>query len=89
MTQRSTGSVTYISWSINFALYHCYRLKLFLYIKTWRRPGVFVPLWALALVTLELPTLIAEKIIFDLLGMLDSGERMLLFGQLVTNRTKH
>ena len=44
------GSVTYISWSIDFALYHCYRLKLFLYIKTWRWPGVFVPLWALALV---------------------------------------
>ena len=26
------------------------RLKLFLYIKKWHRPGVFVPLWALALV---------------------------------------
>ena len=35
------GSVTYISWSIDFALYHCHRLKLFfiLYIKKWRRPG--------------------------------------------------
>ena len=27
------------------------RLKLFLYIKKWHRPGVFVPLWALALVS--------------------------------------
>ena len=42
------GSVTYISWSIEFALYHCHRLKLFLYIKKWRRPGVFVSLRALA-----------------------------------------
>ena len=25
-------------------------IKLFLYIKTWHRPGVFVPLWALALI---------------------------------------
>ena len=28
------------------------RLKLYLYIKKWHRPGVFVPLWALALVIL-------------------------------------
>ena len=35
------------------------------------------------LFTLELSALIAEKTIFDLLGMLDSGERLLLFGQLV------
>ena len=41
--------MTYISWSIDFALYHCHRRKLFLYIKKWRRPGVFVSLWALAL----------------------------------------
>ena len=27
------------------------RLKLFLYSKKWHRPGVFVPLWALALVS--------------------------------------
>ena len=44
------GSVTYISWSIDFALYHCHRLKLFLYIKKWHPPGVFVSLRALALV---------------------------------------
>ena len=55
MTQRSTlknicGSVTYISWSIDFALYNCHRRKLFLYIKKWHRPGVFVSLQALALV---------------------------------------
>ena len=31
------------------------------------------------LFTLELPALIAEKIIFDLLGMLDSGEPSLPF----------
>ena len=31
-------------------LYIIVRLKLFLYIKKWRRPGIFVPLWALALV---------------------------------------
>ena len=42
----------YISWSIDFALYHCHRLKLFLHIKKWRRPGVFVPLQALALVSI-------------------------------------
>ena len=35
-------SVTYISWSIDFALCHCHRLKLFLYIKKWCRPGVFM-----------------------------------------------
>ena len=39
-----------ISWSIDFALYHCPRIKLFLYIKKWRRREVFVSLWALALV---------------------------------------
>ena len=44
------GLVTYISWSIDFALYHCHRLKLFLYTKKWCRPGVFVSLQALALV---------------------------------------
>ena len=33
------GSVTYISWSIDFALYHCHRFKLSFIIKTkWRRP---------------------------------------------------
>ena len=42
--------MTYISWSIEFAFYHCHRLKLFVYIKKWHRPGVFVPLQALALV---------------------------------------
>ena len=31
--RRIYGSVTYISWSIDFAFYHCHRLKLFLYIK--------------------------------------------------------
>ena len=31
------------------------------------------------LFTLELPALIAEKTIFDHLGMLDSGERLLSF----------
>ena len=55
MTQRLTslntcGSVTYIPWSIDFALYHCHRLKLFVYIKKRRQPGVFMPLRALALV---------------------------------------
>ena len=35
------------------------------------------------LFTLELPTLIAEKTIFDLLGMLDLGERSLLFGRFI------
>ena len=44
------GSVTYISWSIDFALYHCHRLKIFLYIKKWCQPGVFGPLQALAVV---------------------------------------
>ena len=38
----------------------------------------FWPEW-----TLKLPDLIAEKTIFDLLGMLDSGERSLPFGRLV------
>ena len=42
--------MTYISWTIQFAFYHCHRLKLFVYIKKWRRPGIFVPLQALALV---------------------------------------
>ena len=45
--------MTYISWSTDFAFYHCHWLKLFLYIKKWRRPGVFVPLRALALVILH------------------------------------
>ena len=31
------GSVNYISWFIDFALYHCHRLELFLYIKKWHR----------------------------------------------------
>ena len=35
------------------------------------------------LFTMELPALIAAKTIFDLLGMLDSGERLLSFGWLV------
>ena len=35
------------------------------------------------LFTLELPALIAEKNIFDLLCMLDSGEQSLPFGRLV------
>ena len=43
-------SELYISWSIDFAFYHCYRLKLFIYIKKWRLPGVFLPLQTLALV---------------------------------------
>ena len=47
------GSVTYILWSIDFAIYHCHRLKLFVYIKKWHRLGVFVPLQALALVEIE------------------------------------
>ena len=33
--------------------------------------------------TLELPALIAEKTIRDLLGMLDSNERLLTFGRRV------
>ena len=44
------GSVTYISWSIDFTFYHCHRLKLFLYIKKCCWLGVFVSLQALALV---------------------------------------
>ena len=35
------------------------------------------------LFTLELPALIAGKTIFDLLGMLDSGDQSLPFGRLV------
>ena len=35
-----------------FCLYHCYRRKSFLYIMKWCRPGVFMPLRALALVGL-------------------------------------
>ena len=42
--------MTFISWSIDFALYHCHRRKLFLYIMKLHWPGVFVPLRALALV---------------------------------------
>ena len=42
--------MTYIKWSVDFALYHCHRLKLFLYIKIWRWPWVFVSLRTLALV---------------------------------------
>ena len=42
--------MTYISWFIEFAFYHCHRLKLFVYIKKWRRPLVFLPLQAHALV---------------------------------------
>ena len=37
------------------------------------------------LFTLVLPALIAENTIFDLLGILDSGERSLPFGRLVFN----
>ena len=44
------------SWSIEFAFYYCHRLKLFVYIKKWRRPGVFLPLQALALVLVEKST---------------------------------
>ena len=44
--------ISHISWSIDFALYHCHRLKLFLYIMKWHRSGVFVPDQALALVIL-------------------------------------
>ena len=55
MTQRLTsenicGSVTYISWSIDLVLHLVIHLNDFLYFKNWRRPGVFVPLRALALV---------------------------------------
>ena len=39
------------------------------------------------LFSLELPALIAEKTIFDLLGILDSGERLLPFGRLVYENT--
>ena len=55
------GSVTYISWSIDFAFCHCHRLKLFVYIKKWHRPGVFVPLSAFALVWHEWVTLLTVK----------------------------
>ena len=44
--------MTYISLSIGFAFYHCHRLKLFLYVKKWHRPGVFVPLQALGALAL-------------------------------------
>ena len=44
------GSVTYISWSTDFALYYCHRLKLFIYIKNWLQSGIFVSLRALTLV---------------------------------------
>ena len=46
-------------WSIfhgPFAIYHCHRLKLFLYIKKWHRPGVLVSLRALALLFLNFLT---------------------------------
>ena len=64
MTQRLTsynvcGSVTYISWSIDFAFYHCHGLKLFLYIKKWRWPGVFVSLQELALI---IPVIVENRI---------------------------
>ena len=39
-------------------------------------------IWPEWTIYLELPALIAEKTIFDL-GILDSGERLLPFGQLV------
>ena len=42
-------------WSIDFALYHCHRLKLFLY-----RPGVFVPRRALALVLFVIPAAVEQ-----------------------------
>ena len=54
------GSVTYISWSIDFALYHCHRLKLFLYIIKLCRPVVFVSLQALALVVYVLAILMTQ-----------------------------
>ena len=44
------GLVTYISLSIDFALYRCHRLILFVYIKRWCRLGLFVSLQALSLV---------------------------------------
>ena len=37
---------------------------------------------------MEVPALIAEKTIFDLLGMLDSGERSLPFGRFVSYYTE-
>ena len=40
-------------------------------------------IWPEWTIILELPALIAEKTIFDLLSMLDSGERSLPFGRLV------
>ena len=36
-----------------FCLISCHTLKLFLYSKNWCQPGVFMPLWALALVCLS------------------------------------
>ena len=42
----------YISWSIDFALCHCHRLKFFLYSMKWRQQWVFVPHRALVLVIL-------------------------------------
>ena len=62
--------MTYISWSIDFALYNYHRHKLFLYIMKWHRPWVFVPLRALALVdsaqnewnNLEIKTQIKKKL---------------------------
>ena len=42
--------MSYISWSIEFALYHFRKFKWFFIIKKWRRSWVVVPLRALALV---------------------------------------
>ena len=42
--------MTFMSWSIDFAFYHCHSLELIVYIKQWCWLGVFVPLQALALV---------------------------------------
>ena len=35
---------------LSYIIVWCHRLELFLYIKKWCRPRLFVPLWALALV---------------------------------------
>ena len=48
---KDCGSVTYISWFIDSAFYHCHR-QLFVYIKKWRQPVLFAPIQALALVKL-------------------------------------
>ena len=52
--------MTYISWSIDFALYHCHR-QIILYIKKWCRLGVFVPLQALAVLFIKNLSLTQKK----------------------------